>query len=550
MKKLLNWMLATILICGASVFTACSSNDDNPAEGGTPGIAMIVKNGQIDYWRQIETAFRDACREKGLEACYYATSGNNGYDEQLAAVGELRKLGSKALRGIIFSPCYGVNGESAEAEVAALARERGIPVVILDSPVSATGPLASCPYFGTDNTAAGKAMAEKVTADKVAVFAMTPGPGVERAEAFKTQKPNAVIYYVGDDDISDVQAVLGEYDNFVFFNGSNLVDALPMLKAAGKRVYTFDAYGEFLDELIAGSPCLRGVMAQNTFGMARKAVDAVLANAKQGEMVPTFYITGYNLDDPSVQPFLDFYGKQLPVIEGLSEKILGKWMMAEMDGRSMLTNEKIVITFVSPTKAYASTSRNSRPELDSSWIEYTETDVVIDGNKVTLTGQRDEHSTVVMELTINDINTQEFTAVVKGMVLFDGKEMLPYENSVRYSKITADYSAAIVGTWQGRCTSEGSVFDDGQEHRWQYNADGTYVYYVKDGDNWVPYADNTLNQYFVDGTLLCTRWIDNGVENREWWEITITDGKMNWTALRQNEDGTTFTATFEMKKVE
>jgi hypothetical protein len=225
-------------------------------------------------------------------------------------------------------------------------------------------------------------------------------------------------------------------------------------------------------------------------------------------------------------------------------------MKAEMDGRSMLTNEKIVITFVSPTKAYASTSRNSRPELDSSWIEYTETDVVIDGNKVTLTGQRDEHSTVVMELTINDINTQEFTAVVKGMVLFDGKEMLPYENSVRYSKITADYSAAIVGTWQGRCTSEGSVFDDGQEHRWQYNADGTYVYYVKDGDNWVPYADNTLNQYFVDGTLLCTRWVDNGVENREWWEITIASNKMNWTALRQNADGTTFTATFEMERVE
>ena len=43
---------------------------------------------------------------------------------------------------------------------------------------------------------------------------------------------------------------------------------------------------------------------------------------------------------------------------------------------------------------------------------------------------------------------------------------------------------------------------------WRANADGTYVYYVKDGD------------------------------------------KMNWTALRQKEDGTTFTATFEMKKVE
>jgi hypothetical protein len=43
--------------------------------------------------------------------------------------------------------------------------------------------------------------------------------------------------------------------------------------------------------------------------------------------------------------------------------------------------------------------------------------------------------------------------------------------------------------------------------------------------------------------------VDNGQENREWWEVTIDGNKMNWTALRQNADGTTFTATFEMTKV-
>ena len=31
MKKIMNWMLAAILICGASVFTACTSNENNPA---------------------------------------------------------------------------------------------------------------------------------------------------------------------------------------------------------------------------------------------------------------------------------------------------------------------------------------------------------------------------------------------------------------------------------------------------------------------------------------------------------------------------------------
>ena len=60
--------------------------------------------------------------------------------------------------------------------------------------------------------------------------------------------------------------------------------------------------------------------------------------------------------------------------------------------------------------------------------------------------------------------------------------------------------------------------------------------------------------YFVDGTLLCTRWRntgDNEVEHREWWEIaSIENGVMNWTALRQRDDGSTYTTTFSMTKVQ
>ena len=122
------------------------------------------------------------------------------------------------------------------------------------------------------------------------------------------------------------------------------------------------------------------------------------------------------------------------------------------------------------------------------------------------------------------------------------------EEDCHYVIVDIDYSEDILGTWEGHCTSEGSVFDDGQEHRWEYKNDGTYVYYVKDGDNWVP-SDNELNEYFVAGNLLCTRWIEDGTEYREWWEITIDDDKMNWTALREGEDGKEFTATFEMDRV-
>ena len=43
---------------------------------------------------------------------------------------EVSLLDNKKLKGIIFTPSYGLNGESAKADVAALAKELGIPVVI------------------------------------------------------------------------------------------------------------------------------------------------------------------------------------------------------------------------------------------------------------------------------------------------------------------------------------------------------------------------------------------------------------------------------------
>ena len=309
MKRLF-LLLTAALLCGASVLTSCKKDEETTkVSEEKSGIALIVKRGQIEYWRQIESIFRGICQEKGLEAYYYSTTSEIAYQEQVAAVAELRKLSSKQLKGIICAPSYGPNGESAETEIAALANERGIPVVILDSPVGSESPLADRPYFGTDNAAAGRAMAAEVTADRIAAIAMLNSPGIERAEAFKVLKPNTEIYRVGDSAVREVESILDTYDDFVFFNGNDLVGAVEMLKNANKNVYTFDIYEEFLDELIAGSSFFKGIMAQNTFVMTQKAVDAVLTNATEGELVPAFYITSANLNDANVQPFLQFYNK-------------------------------------------------------------------------------------------------------------------------------------------------------------------------------------------------------------------------------------------------
>ena len=52
---------------------------------------------------------------------------------------------------------------------------------------------------------------------------------------------------------------------------------------------------------------MKGILAQNTFEMGAKAVEAVLNNSKEDQWISPIYITKDNLDDPSVKPFLDFY---------------------------------------------------------------------------------------------------------------------------------------------------------------------------------------------------------------------------------------------------
>ena len=233
----------------------------------------------------------------------------------------------------------------------------------------------------------------------------------------------------------------------------------------------------------------------------------------------------------------------------LEEKIIGKWIMMDMNGQPLPTNDKAVFTFTSVTEAYMSASIQAHSELDNLWSLRTHYAVEISGSTVILTNVVNEHQTIKVELVVSSISATEMQATMKNTMVVDGHETSSPAMPMRFAKV-ADYSTAILGKWQGHCTSAGSVFDDGQEHRWEYRADGTYVYYAKDGDNWVPYGDD-FAEYFVDGNLLCTRWRNSGeeTENREWWEISIDGTQMHWTALREGENGQRFTATFEMSKV-
>jgi len=238
----------------------------------------------------------------------------------------------------------------------------------------------------------------------------------------------------------------------------------------------------------------------------------------------------------------------------VAEKIIGRWMTADMYGQPAVTNDKMVYNFISTTQAFLSASFSKHPEAGSPWIALEEADVVVNGNRVTITCHPSQNSTSVQEFNITSINDNELYANAKITVKNNGHVVLSEEGPLRLVKVTVDYSADIFGMWEGRSTgTAGSEFDDDEEHRWEYMTDGSFNYFRKVDGRW-HISDDDYADYFVDGNLLCTRWKNAGEgneEHREWWEIeSIKDGVMKWKALRQREDGSTYTATFEMKKIE
>ncbi len=244
-----------------------------------------------------------------------------------------------------------------------------------------------------------------------------------------------------------------------------------------------------------------------------------------------------------------------PVVSDLAGKIVGKWMLADVNGQPCPTNDKIVQTFLSATKVTESLSQTNYSDHTDKWHTSLEGTCSIEGNKVTMTFLPETGVTTTCILNVQSITPAEMVASTKRTTIDNGRTVYEQEAKVRMVKVGADQSQAILGLWEGHVTSDkGSEFDDGEDHRWEYLADGSYVYYSKNAEGRFVPVESVLSQYFVDGTLLCTRWKNVGEgeeEHREWWEIAgIENGVMNWTALRQRPDGTTYTATFQMTKVE
>ena len=232
-------------------------------------------------------------------------------------------------------------------------------------------------------------------------------------------------------------------------------------------------------------------------------------------------------------------------------KLTGKWMQSEIDGRPALTDEKSVMTFISDTKATISSSKNTYSASNSKWNAFREYAIETDGSNLKLTSHPNETTTLINQLNVSSFTDNEIICKYTHITSRDGQENISIDQNRHYVKITVDYKDDVIGLWECTGLSGIETYNDANA-RLEFATDGTYKYWQKNDFNvWNAVTTREFQNYFVDGTLLATRWKDQGdAELREWWEIeSITNDEMTWKALRQNEEGENVVQRMTWKKV-
>lgn len=232
----------------------------------------------------------------------------------------------------------------------------------------------------------------------------------------------------------------------------------------------------------------------------------------------------------------------------LINDIVGTWILEEINGNDVLTNERSVCQFAGGKQTFS--MGYTTGENNAKWMSSTYP-YEISKNKITLHGTDVVNVTWDLQLNVKEIDDDEFIYTVDKKIV-DGVSQKD-KNTYHYERADKSYSMAILGLWEGRNVTPGISAEDAPLRRWEYKEDGTYLYYTYAIENeekiWTAKADNE-GKYFTYGDLFVSNWSNDEISgitgtNFECWEIEISGDGMEWKGLREGGQ----MVYFSMKKV-
>jgi ribose transport system substrate-binding protein len=287
-------------------------------------IGVIPKCTAHFFWKAVETGAREGAKEAGVEMIW---KGSLNEDDSAQQIQIFEQLVAEDLGGIILAPI----DDTALGLPVVAAMQKGIPVVIMDSPLKGEPVKDFVCTVSTNNNRAGEMAGEQLAKllhgkGKVVLFRFKEGSAstgqreVGFLEAIQKFPEIQVILdnrYSGA-TISKAQSIalsmldkLNEADGIFCPNEPSTLGMLLALTqnnlASSKKLVGFDASPALVEGLKRGE--IQALVAQNPKKMGREAVRALVAKIK-GEIVPPIIdsgaavVTRGNLETPEIQTLL------------------------------------------------------------------------------------------------------------------------------------------------------------------------------------------------------------------------------------------------------
>jgi ribose transport system substrate-binding protein len=287
-------------------------------------IAVIPKNTTHVFWKAIEAGAREGAKEANVEMLWRGPLKEDDPAQQIQIV---EQFISEGVDGIVLAP---IDDTALKRPVAA-AMEKGIPVVIMDSPLKGEPVRDFISTVATNNFRGGEMAGEhlgKLLAGKgrLVLFRFKRGSAsasLREAGFLEAIKKFPDIHVIVDDRYSGTTAIeaqsvalnmldkLKEADGIFCPTEPSTFGMLSALKrnnlAGSKALVGFDASQGLMEGLRKGD--IQALVAQNPKKMGHEAVKVLVAKMK-GETVPLLIDTGAaiitkeNLDTPEIQALL------------------------------------------------------------------------------------------------------------------------------------------------------------------------------------------------------------------------------------------------------